>query len=105
MEKEKLNVMYLLKRVINNAHKNSDVFTLTLLLNKIIENNEDIKIDLDLKTVDTIIFNRLINELDNVINEIDGDIPGNFIDVSQGVVRLIKLHIDRCKDEVKKRKL
>ena len=105
MEKKELNVMYLLKRVINNAHKNSDVFTLTLLLNKIIENNEDIKIDLDLKTVDTIIFNRLINELDNVINEIDGDIPGNFIDVSQGVVRLIKLHIDRCKDEVKKRKL
>ena len=105
MEKEKLNMLYLLKRVINKAHQNSDVFTLTLLLNKIIENNEDIKIDLDLKTVDTIIFNRLINELDNVINEIDGDIPGNFIDVSQGVIRLIKLHIDRCKDEVKKRKL
>ena len=105
MEKKELNIMYLLKRVINNAHRNSDVFTLTLLLNKIIENNEDIKIDLDLKTVDTIIFNRLINELDSVINEIDGDIPGNFIDVSQGVIRLIKLHIDRCKDEVKKRKL
>lgn len=105
MEKKELNIMYLLKRVINNAHQNSDVFTLTLLLNKIIENNEDIKIDLDLKTVDTIIFNRLINELDSIINEIDGDIPGNFIDVSQGVVKLIKLHIDRCKDEVKKRKL
>lgn len=105
MEKKELNIMYLLKRVINNAHQNSDVFTLVLLLNKIIENNEDIKIDLDLKTIDTIIFNRLINELDSIINEIDGDIPGNFIDVSQGVVKLIKLHIDRCKDEVKKRKL
>lgn len=105
MEKKELNIMYLLKRVINNAHQNSDVFTLTLLLNKIIENNENIKIDLDLKTVDTIIFNRLINELDSVIDEIDGDVPGNFIEVSEGVIRLIKLHIDRCKDEVKKRKL
>ena len=81
-----------------------DVFTLTLLLNKIIENNKDIKIELDLKTIDTILFNRLVDELDCTINEVDGNIPANFNEVSKGVVELIKLHIDRCKAEVKKRK-
>ena len=104
MEKKELNMLYLLKRVINNAHENRDVFTLTLLLNKIIENNEDIKIDLDLNTIDTILFNRLVDELDCTINEVDGDVPGNFYKVSEGVIKLIKLHIDRCKVEVKKRK-
>lgn len=98
-------MLYLLKRVINKAHQNSDVFTLTLLLNKIIENNKDIEIDLDLKTIDNIIFNRLINELDCTINEVDGNIPGNFYEVSEGVIKLIKLHIDKCKAEVKERKL
>ena len=105
MEKKELNMLYLLKRVINKAQRNSDVFTLTLLLNKIIENNEDIKIDLDLKAVDTTLFNRLVDELDYTINEVDGDVPGNFYKVSEGVIKLIKLHIDKCKAEVKKRKL
>ena len=95
MEKEELNMLYLLKRVINNAHQNSDVFTLTLLLNKIIENNEDIKIDLDLKTIDTILYNRLVDEIDSVICETDGNIISKFCDVSKGVVKLLKLHIDR----------
>ena len=95
MEKEKLNMLYLLKRVINKAHQNSDVFTLTLLLNKIIENNEDIKIDLDLRTIDAIIYNRLIDEMDSVICETDGNINGKFCDVSKGVIKLLKLHIDR----------
>ena len=95
MEKEKLNMLYLLKRVINEAHQNSDVFTLTLLLNKIIENNEDIKIDLDLKTIDAIIYNRLVDEMDSVICETEGSIDSKFCDVSEGVIKLLKLHIDR----------
>lgn len=95
MEKKELNMLYLLKRVINKAHQNSDVFTLTLLLNKIIENNEDIKIDLDLKTIDAIIYNRLVDEMDSVINETDGNINSKFCDVSKGVIKLLKLHIDR----------
>ena len=95
MEKKELNMLYLLKRVINNAHENSDVFTLTLLLYKIIENNEDIKIDLDLKTIDTIIYNRLVDEMDSVIAETDGSIGSKFCDVSEGVIKLLRLHIDR----------
>ena len=95
MEKEKLNMLYLLKRVINKAHQNSDVFTLTLLLNEIIENNEDIKIDLDLKTIDAIIYNRLVDEMDSIIYETEGNIDSKFCDVSKGVIKLLKLHIDR----------
>ena len=105
MEKKELNMLYLLKRVINNAHHNSDVLTLTLLLHKILENNKDITINLELKTIDEILFNRLIDELDCTINEVDGNIPENFSEVSEGVVKLIKLHIERCKAEVKERKL
>ena len=74
------------------------------LINKIIDNNEGIKFDLDLKTIDTIIYNRLVDELDCTINEVDGNIPANFSEVSEGVIRMIKLHIDRCKDAVKRRK-
>lgn len=95
MEKEELNMLYLLRRVINNAHKNSDVFTLTLLLNKIIENNENIKIDIDLKAIDAIIYNRLVDEMNSVICETDGNINSKFCDVSKGVIKLLKLHIDR----------
>lgn len=105
MEKKELNMMYLLKRLINNAQQNNDTFILALLINKIIDNNEGVKIDLDLRTVDTILFNRIVDELDSTIYEIDGDIPGNFSEVSEGVIKLIKLHIDKCKAEVKKRKL
>ena len=97
MEKKELNIMYLLKRVINNAHKNSDVFTLVLLLNKIIENNEDIKIDLDLKTIDTIIYKRLIDEMNNAINEAGFSIGNKFCDVSEGVIRLLELDSARIK--------
>lgn len=105
MEKKELNMMYLLKRVINSAQQNNDTFILALLVNKIIDNNEGVKIDLDLRTIDTILYNRMVDELDSTINEIDGDIPGNFCEVSEGVIKLIKLHIDKCKAEVKKRKL
>ena len=104
MEKKELNMMYLLKRLINNAQQNNDTFILALLINKIIDNNEGVKIDLDLRTVDTILYNRLVDELDCTINEVNGNIPANFNEVSKGVVELIKLHIDRCKAEVKKRK-
>ena len=104
MEKKELNMMYLLKRLINNAQQNNDTFILALLINKIIDNNEGIKIDLDLRTVDTILYNRLVDELDCTINEVDGNIPAYFSEVSEGVIKMIKLHIDKCKAEVKKRK-
>lgn len=97
MEKEKLNMLYLLKRVINKAHQNSDVFTLVLLLNKIIENNEDIKIDLDLKTIDAIIYKRLIDEMNNAINEAGFSIGNKFCDVSEGVIKLLELDNARIK--------
>ncbi len=95
MEKEKLNLLYLLKRVIANAEKNNDTFILALLIYNIIDNNEDIKIDLDLKTIDTILYNRLVSEMYCVMNEANGDIKNNFCDVSEGVIRLLNLHIDR----------
>ena len=95
MEKKELNMLYLLKRVIDNAQQNNDTFTLALIIYKIIDNNEDIKIDLDLKTIDTILYNRLVDEMDSVIAETDGSIGSKFCDVSEGVIKLLKLHIDR----------
>ena len=95
MEKKELNMLYLLKRVVENAQQNNDTFTLALIIYKIIDNNEDIEIDLDLKTIDTILYNRLVDEMDSVINETDGNINNQFCDVSKGVIKLLKLHIDR----------
>lgn len=95
MEKKELNMLYLLKRVIDNAQKNNDTFTLALIIYKIIDNNEDIKIDLDLKTIDTILYNRLVDEMDSVICETEGSIGNKFCDVSEGVIKLLRLHIDR----------
>ena len=95
MEKKELNMLYLLKRVIDNAQQNNDTFTLALIIYKIIDNNEDIKIDLDLKTIDTILYNRLVDEMDGVIAETDGNINSVFCDVSKDVIKLLKLHIDR----------
>ena len=95
MEKKELNMLYLLKRVVENAQQNNDTFTLALIIYKIIDNNEDIEIDLDLKTIDTILYNRLVDEMDSVIAETDGNINNQFCDVSKGVIKLLKLHIDR----------
>lgn len=97
MEKKTLNMLYLLKRVINKAHQNSDVLTLTLLLNKIIENNEEIKIDLDLRTIDAILYNRLVKEMDSAFNEAGFSIGNKFCDVSEGVIKLLELDSARIK--------
>lgn len=97
MEKEKLNMLYLLKRVINNAQQNNDTFILALLINKIIDNNEEIKIDLDLKTIDAILYKRLVNEMDVVFDEAGYSIGNKFCDVSEGVIKLLELDSNRIK--------
>lgn len=97
MEKKELNMMYLLNRIINNAQKNNDTFILSLLIHKIIDNNEDIKIDLDLKTIDAILYNRLVKEMDSVFDETDGSIGNKFCDVSESVIRLLELDNNRIK--------
>ena len=97
MEKEELNMMYLLKRIINNAQKNNDTFILSLLIHKIIDNNEGIKIDLDLKTIDAILYNRLVKEMDSVFDEAGFSIGNKFCDVSEGVIKLLELDSNRIK--------
>lgn len=97
MEKEKLNMLYLLKRVINNAQKNNDTFILSLIINKIIDNNEEIKIDLDLKTIDAILYKRLVNEMDEVFDEAGYSIGNKFCDVSEDVIKLLELDSARIK--------
>lgn len=97
MEKEKLNMLYLLKRVIKNAEKNNDTFILALLIHNIIDNNEEIKIDLDLKTIDTIIYNRLVKEMDSVFEEAGYSIGNKFCDVSESVIKLLELDSNRIK--------
>ena len=97
MEKEKLNMLYLLKRVIANAEKNNDTFILALLIHNIIDNNEEIKIDLDLKTIDTILYNRLVKEMDSVFDEAGYSIGNKFCDVSESVIKLLELDSARIK--------
>lgn len=97
MEKEKLNMLYLLKRVIKNAEKNNDTFILALLIHNIIDNNEEIKINLDLKTIDAILYNRLVKEMDSVFDESGFSIGNKFCDVSERVIKLLELDGARIK--------
>ena len=82
---------------IKNAEKNNDTFILALLIHNIIDNNEEIKIDLDLKTIDTILYNRLVKEMDSVFEEAGYSIGNKFCDVSEGVIKLLELDSIRIK--------
>ena len=89
MEKKELNLRYLLEETIKKAYEEKDCLFLTRLVLRIIEENEDIKFNIDLKTLDWVIFNRLEKTLDNI--DYEENLQMLFYDISEGVIRLVKL--------------
>lgn len=89
MEKKELNLRYLLEETIKKAYEEKDCLFLTRLVLRIIEENEDIKFNIDLKTLDWVIFNRLEKTLDDI--DYEENLQMLFYDISEGVIRLVKL--------------
>ena len=94
-EKKELNLKYLLEETIKKAYEEKDCLFLARLSLRIIEENQDIKFNIDIKTLDWIIFDRLAKTLDDI--EYEESIQEQFDDVSEGVLEFVEFIIQRKK--------
>jgi hypothetical protein len=60
---------------------------------RIIEQNQEIKFNIDLKTLDYIIYDRLVKTLDDL--EYEENPQGQFSDISEGVISFVQFIIQR----------
>ena len=95
MEKKVLNLRCLLEEAVKKAYEKKDCLFLARLILRIIEQNQDIKFDIDLKTLDYIIYDRLVKILDDL--EYDEMLQEEFDDVSDGVLQFLEFIIQRKK--------
>ena len=95
MEKKTLNLRYLLEETIKEAYEKKDCLFLARLILITIEQNPDIKIDLDLKTLDWVIFDRMVKTLDDL--DYEENLQGQFSDISEGVINFVQFMIQRKK--------
>ena len=96
MEKKELNLRYLLEETIKEAYEKKDCLFLARLILITIEQNPDIKIDLDLKTLDWVIFDRMVKTLDDL--DYEENLQGQFSDISEGVINFVQFMIQRKKE-------
>ena len=95
MEKKELNLCYLLEETVKKAYEEKDCLFLARLILRIIEQNQEIKFNIDLKTLDYIIYDRLVKTLDDIKYE---DMQEElFEDVSEGVLEFLEFIIQRKK--------
>lgn len=95
MEKKELNLSYLLEEAVKKAYEKKDCLFLARLILRIIEQNQEIKFNIDLKTLDYIIYDRLVKTLDDIKYE---DMQEElFEDVSEGVLEFLEFIIQRKK--------
>ena len=95
MEKKTLNLRYLLEETIKEAYEKKDCLFLARLILITIEQNPDIKIDLDLKTLDWVIFDRMVKTLDDL--DYEENLQGQFSDISEWVINFVQFEIQRKK--------
>ena len=92
---KELNLSYLLEETVKKAYEKKDCLFLARLILRIIEQNQEIKFNIDLKTLDYIIYDRLVKTLDDL--EYEENPQGQFSDVSEGVISLVEFIIQRKK--------
>ena len=95
MEKRTLKLKRILISAMQDAYNKNNNYIIMKTLMHILENNESIVFNLDLNSADIIIYKALIKEID----EFSGSdfLDANYDDVSEDVIRLVKLHIARIK--------
>lgn len=95
MEKKELNLSCLLEEAVKKAYEKKNCLFLARLILRIIEQNQEIKFNIDLKTLDYIIYDRLAKTLDDIKYE---DMQEElFEDVSEGVLEFLEFIIQRKK--------
>ena len=95
MEKKELNLRCLLEEAVKQAYEKKDCLFLARLLLRIIDQNKSIKFNIDLKTLDWIIFDRLVKMLEEI--DLDERLQDEFDDVSNGVLQFLEFIIQRKK--------
>ena len=93
MEKKELNLSILLEETVKKAYEKKDCLFLARLLLITLEQNKDIKIDLNLKTLDMVIFDRMVKEFERM--ECECDLQAEFGGVSEGILQFIEFIIKR----------
>ena len=95
MEKKELNLSILLEEAVKKAYEKKDCLFLARLILRIIEQNQEIKFNIDLKTLDYIIYDRLAKTLDDL--EYDERLQEEFDSVSEGILQFLEFIIQRRK--------
>ena len=95
MEKKELNLSILLEEAVKKAYEEKDCLFLARLILRIIEQNQEIKFNIDLKTLDYIIYDRLAKTLDDL--EYDERLQEEFDSVSEGILQFLEFIIQRRK--------
>ena len=88
MEKKELNLSYLLEETVKKAYEQKDCLFLTRLIFVIIEQNPSIKFDIDIRSLDWVIFDRLVKTLDDI--DCEHDVQEEFSDVSKGIMKFVE---------------
>ena len=95
MEKKELNLSILLEEAVKKAYEKKDCLFLARLILRIIEQNQEIKFNIDLKTLDYVIYDRLAKTLDDL--EYDERLQEEFDSVSEGILQFLEFIIQRRK--------
>ena len=95
MEKRTLKLKEILIKAMQDAYNKNNNYIIMKTLMHILENNESIVLNLDLNSTDNIIYKALIEKITELSNHDYLDV--NYDDVSEDVIRLVKLHIARIK--------
>ena len=95
MEKKELNLSYLLEEAVKKAYEKKDCLFLARLILRIIEQNQEIKFNIDLKTLDYILYDRLVKTLEDI--QYQENYQEQFNDVSEGVLQFMEFIIERRK--------
>lgn len=92
---KELNLSYLLEEAVKKAYEEKDCLFLARLILVIMEQNPDIKIKLDLKTLDWVVYARLVAKFEDI--EYDEKIQEAFNSVSEGILQFLEFIIQRRK--------
>ena len=95
MEKRTLNLREILTNAMLDAFNKNENYVIMKTLMHILENNENIMLNLDLNSSDIIIYKAMIKKMTEFSEHDYLDV--NYDDVSEGVIKLAKLHINRIK--------
>ena len=93
MEKKELNLSYLFEETIKKAYEKKDCLFLARLILRIMEQNPEIKLNVDLKTLDWIIYDRLEKTLSDI--DYEQNVQEEFSNVSEGYLSFLEFVIER----------